>query len=206
MSRSASAAAVLVLACMTVTLTAAARGQSQARFGIGLGLTGPEGKYRADVNGDGFNTGWQGLGFLEFKAPGRPLGLRVDVVFGANPGNDQLNADVSAAAGQPATVKMRMLGGNVDVIYSFGRASRGGGGYLLGGIGSYRATLSTSSGGVTVDTSETRFAWNVGGGLSFPVGRAAMFVELRYIDVATAFSVGRLPFVALTAGFRSGRR
>jgi outer membrane protein with beta-barrel domain len=201
MSRSASAAAVLALACVTVTATAAAQRQSLSRLGVGLGLTAPRGEFRADANGDGFTTGWQGIVFLELKVPRSPLGLRVDGTFGENPANDQLKANSA-----PATTKMRVFGGNVDLILRLGGSSRGGGGYVLGGVGSYRVTLSTSSGGVTVDKPESKFAWNAGAGLTYPFGGAAMFLELRYIDVATAFNVGRLPFVALTAGFRLGRR
>ena len=206
MPRSASAAAVLVLACVAATVTAGAQTRSQARFGVGLGATAPRGNYHADSNGEGFNTGWQGLAFLEFRAPRRPLGLRVEVMFGENPGNDVLIADGTSFFGQPVDVKMRMVGANVDLTYNLRRSSRGGGAYLLGGIGSERVTFATKVGTVSVDSSETKFAWSVGGGLTFPIGGAAMFVELRYVDVATAFSVGKLPFVALTAGFRLGRR
>jgi opacity protein-like surface antigen len=198
----------VALACLAAAApgAAAAQTRSQARLGVGLGATTPTGKYHADANGEGFNSGWEALAFVEFRAPRRPIGLRVEVLFGENPGNDQLNADGTAFFGQPVSAKMRMVGANVDLTYNLRRSARGGGAYLLGGIGSQRATFVTKVGAVSVDTSETKFAWNVGGGLTFPVGGAGMFVELRYIDVATAFSVGKLPFVALTAGFRLGRR
>jgi hypothetical protein len=207
MSRSASAAAVLVLACVAATVTAAAQGQPRARFGIGLGLTAPQGEFRKDDNGFGFTLGWQGMAILEFREPGRPVGLRVDVIFGENPANDQLNADVSAFAGQTVSAKFGTLGANVDLMYSLGPARRRGGAYLLGGIGTCRVTLSETSGGISANTSETKFAWNAGGGLTFPVGTAAMFVEARYVNVTTTFfASGKAPFVALTAGFRLGRR
>jgi hypothetical protein len=80
--------------------------------------------------------------------------------------------------------------------------SDGGG---TGGVGSYRVTLATSSGGVTANQNQNKFAWNAGAGLLYPFGGAAMFAELRYTDVATAFNVGKLPFAALTVGVRLGR-
>jgi opacity protein-like surface antigen len=202
-----SAAAVLVLACVGATATTAAQERPRARFGIGLGLTAPQGEFRKDDLGDGFTLGWQGVALLEFREPGRPVGLRVDVVFGENPANDQLNADVSAFAGQTVTSKLGTLGAHVDVIYSLGPARRRGGAYLLCGIGTCRVTLSETSGGITGSTSETKFAWNAGGGLTLPVRAAAMFLEARYVNVTTnLFASGKASFVALTAGFRLGRR
>jgi hypothetical protein len=206
MSRSTSAVAVLALACAAAPATTAAQQLPRARFGLGAGVTAPRGEYRDDGSGEGFNTGWQGMVFLEFRAPRKPLGLRVDLVLGENPANDSLNGDATTQSGQPTTVKMRMVGGNVDVMYSLLRSSRGGEGYVLGGVGSYRVSFSTDIGGVTVDVSENKFAWNAGGGWAFPVGRAAMLLELRYYNVATTFTTSKkLPFVALTAGFRFGR-
>jgi hypothetical protein len=192
---------------VAATVTAAAQERPRARFGIGLGLTAPQGEFRKDDIGDGFTLGWQGMATLEFREPGRPIALRVDVIFGENPANDQLNADVSAFAGQTVSAKFGTVGANVDLIYSLGQARRRGGAYLLGGIGSCRVTLSETSGGITANTSETKFAWNAGGGLTFPVGAAAMFLEARYVDVATTFFASRnAQFVALTAGIRLGRR
>ena len=207
MSRSASAAAVLVLACVAPTMTAAAQQRPRARFGIGLGLTVPQGEFRKDDIGDGFTLGWQGMATLEFREPGRPIALRVDVIVGENPANDEFNADISAFAGQTVTAKLGTLGANVDLIYSLGPARRRGGAYLLGGIGICRVTRSETSGGITGSTSETKLAWNAGGGLTFPVGAAAMFVEARYVNVTTTFfASGKAPLVALTTGFRLGHR
>ena len=209
MSRSANAAVVLALACVTATATAAAQLQlPRARFGIGGGGTAPQGVFREDANGDGFNSGWEGMAFLEFRESRRPLGLRVDVVIGENPANDQFNADATAVNGQPTTLKMRMFGVNADLVYGFRASRRGAGGYVLGGVGSYRLTLTTrqatGTGDLATDQSENKFAWNAGGGVTLPVGRAAVFVEARYINISTAFAVSKLPIVAVTAGLRFG--
>ena len=201
MSRLASTVTVLALACMAATATAAAQLQlPRARFGIGAGVTSPRNAYHADDLGEGFNTGWQGMAFLEFREPKRPIGVRVDVVIGENPANDALNADVGA------TVKMRWFGGDLDLIYSFGRSGTGVRAYVLGGGGSYRITLSSQSGGIAAaDQSENKFGWNAGAGATLPVGRAAMFLEGRYFSITNTFiSSGKAPFVALIVGLRFG--
>lgn len=204
MSRSANLGAVLALACLVVSATAAAQ-QPRVRLGIGAGVTAPQGEFHADDTGEGFNSGWQGIAFLEFGRPQGRLSLRVDLFGGENPANDQLNADVSALAGQPVTAKIKLRGGNFDLVYHLGRSRRGAGGYLLGGIGSTRVTAEVKAGGVSSDTSESKFAWNAGGGITFPVGRAGLFVEARYCSVETTFdNSGKLPFVGVTAGVRLG--
>jgi opacity protein-like surface antigen len=143
--------------------------------------------------------------FLEFRAPEKPLGVRVDAVFGSNAANDQWNAHSSALAGQPVTDKMRILGGNVDVIYSFLRSAHGIGAYLLGGVGTYRLTLSSTSAGLTVDDSENKFGWNAGAGATYPFGGLTIFLEARYNSIATTFvSASKLPFIGLVAGVRFG--
>jgi Outer membrane protein beta-barrel domain len=206
MSRSSRAVAVFTVVAVFATTAVAAQTRARMRFGVGAGVSAPQGDFHADAIAEGFKTGWAGVAFVEFKAPERPMGLRVDLAFGGNAANDQLNADVSAFIGQPATSKARTVGANVDLVYYLGRARRGGGGYVLGGIGSYQVSLAVSSGGVTADTSETKFAWNAGGGLTFPVGRTAMFVEARYVNISSTFFLsGKAQLVAVTAGFRFGR-
>ena len=206
MSRSAIAAAVLAFVFVATTSTAAAQMRSRARFGAAVGATVPTGDFHADSSGEGFNTGWQGLVFIEFREPRRPLGLRVELTVGENPGNDKLIADGVALVGGPVSAKLRMVGANVDVTYHLRRSAHGGGAYLLGGIGSERVTFATTAGGISADSSETKFAWNAGAGMTFPFAGAGLFVELRYFDVAKVFRLTRLPFFALTGGFRFGRK
>jgi opacity protein-like surface antigen len=200
MSRSASVVAVLALATLAATASAAAQQLPRARFGIGAGVTSPRQAYHADDLGEGFNTGWQGMAFLEFRESKRPIGVRVDVVIGENPANDALNADIGA------TAKMRWFGGDVDLIYSFGQVSNGIGVYVLAGGGSYRITYSTKSGGVAAaDESENKFGWNAGAGVTLPLSMASVFVEARYFSVKNTFiQGGTAPFLAVVAGVRFG--
>jgi opacity protein-like surface antigen len=98
-----------------------------------------------------------------------------------------------------------MLGGNVDVIYSFLRSPHGIGAYVLGGVGTYRVTLSSTSGGLTIDDSENKFGWNAGAGATYPMGGLTIFLEARYHSIATTFvAADQLPFVGLVAGVRFG--
>ena len=153
----------MALVCL-VAATAAAAQQPRPRFAVGLGLTAPTGDYHADQSGEGFKIGWQGVAVMDYRKPGSPLGFRANAGYGENGGNNQLNADLTAFVGQPTHVIIKMLGADADLTYNLRRARQGAAGYLLGGIGAYRATFSVRSGGVTADTSETKFAWNVGAG------------------------------------------
>jgi opacity protein-like surface antigen len=201
MFRSAIAVAVLGVACLAATATAAAQlNLPSARFGIGGGVTSPRNAYHANSLGEGFNTGWQGIAFLEFKDPKRPIGIRADFVISENPGNDQYNA----AAG--ATTTMRLFGGELDVSYSVGSAA-GIRAYLLAGGGAYQTTLWQDSATIAFpDQSENKFGWNAGAGVTLPAGPGALFLEARYVSVANSFiSSGQAPFVAIVGGFRFGR-
>jgi len=200
MSRSTSIRTLLVIACVAVAAPVAAQQLPRARAGIGAGVTSPRGAYHADDFGEGFNSGWQGMVFLEFREPNRPIGLRVDVVIGENPANDAFNNTVGA------TAKMRLFGGNIDLLYSFGRTPGGPRVYALAGVGTYRITLSSKAGGIAAaDQSENKFGWNAGAGATLPLGRVAGFLEVRYFNLSTTFIQGeKAPFVAIVAGVRFG--
>jgi glucose uptake protein GlcU len=131
-----------------------------------------------------------------------PIALRLDAIFGENPANVRLRNDI----GSGYSLKMRTFGANADMVYKFRWSSRGGEGYLLGGIGYCTASLLLSFGESSGGAGDNKFAWNAGGGLIFPIARVAMFLELRYYNVATAFDFAKLPFVALTTGVRWGRK
>jgi len=193
----------LVLASLVATATAAAQATS-VQFGAGASLTIPIGDFHADANGDGFNAGWQGIALVEVRGRGSPVGFRVDGTYGENSSNDKLNADLTTAVGAPTTAKIKLLGGTADVTYHFKRSSGGVAGYLVGGVGVYNVKLAVTSGGATADSSETKFVWNVGMGLTYAVGGAALFFEARYVDVAKSFGAAKTPFIPITAGVRFG--
>jgi opacity protein-like surface antigen len=202
MSRSMRAAGVLVLAALVATATIAAQG-IRPQFGVAAGVAVPTGDFHAAASGEGFNTAWQVLALVAFKVPGWPIGLRADGTYSANTANDQLKADLSASLGQPTDEKAQLLGVNVDLTYPFGSASRVQP-YLLGGIGAYRVTITVTSGGSTADNSETKFAWNVGGGILYRMRGATLFLEGRYVDVAAVSRFPKTTFLPITAGLRLG--
>ena len=202
MSRSARTARALALASTVATATAAAQNVTPY-FGVGVGATVPTGDFHADVNGDGYNAGWHGLMLVGFNLRKLPVGFRVEGAYNENSANDKLKAAVSALAGAPADSKTNLLGGNLDVTYQF-EISSPAKAYVLGGIGLESVRVSVTSGGVTKDTRETRFAWNVGAGLAYGIGGAALFLEARSFKVAEASSGVKLTFFSITAGVRFG--
>jgi len=203
MSSAARAAYVSVLASLVALATVGAQGTG-VQFGLGASLTVPTGNYHSDENGDGFNVGWQGTALVAFKLSRSPVGFRVDGVYGENGANDQLNSELSAAVGAPTTGKTKLLGGNLDVTYTFRPSSGGLQGYVLTGIGFCNVKFSAKSGNVTADTSRTKFAWNVGGGMAYRVGGiTSLFFEFRYFEPGEFLSYKTTRF-PITGGIRLG--
>ena len=192
----------VVLGCTVVTATAAAQNFTPY-LGVGFGATVPTGDFHADANGDGYNAGWHGLALVGFNLPKLPVGIRVEGAYNQNGANDRLKAAISALTGAPADSKTELLGGNVDLTYQFGISSPAKA-YVLGGVGVENVRVSVTSGGVTKDTRETRFAWNAGAGLTYGLGVAALFLEARSFRVAEASSGMKIAFFPITAGIRFG--
>ena len=201
MSQATGVASVLVLACLLSVAGASAQGV-RVQVGAGGSLTFPMSFYRATPSGDGFTTALQGVALVDFKRPDAPVGLRVDVTTGHNSANDSLKQHLTTLVGAPTDAKTSLVGGNVDVTYNFQRASAVRG-YLLGGIGLYGVKYAVTSSGSTADTSATKFAWNVGAGVTVGTGAVKAFLEMRYLDVA-AFETIKPTALSTTAGIRLG--
>ena len=201
MFRPAGPAGALILACLMFTKGGSAQGV-RVQFGAGGSLTFPVGFYHADPAGDGFTSALHGLALVDFKRPNAPVGFRVDVTTGQHSANDSLKAHVTAAVGAPTDIKTNLFGGNVDLTYNFQPASAVRG-YLLGGFGLYRVKVIAISGGTSIDTSVTRVAWNVGGGLTMGTGVVAAFLEVRYLDVGSFLAV-KPTALSTTTGIRLG--
>jgi opacity protein-like surface antigen len=194
------------------SLVAAATGTSQGgrvAYGFGAGLVVPNGEFHnAAPDGAGYNSGWEGMALVEFNLPQTSIGARFEGSYSQNSANDQLKADLSAVVGAPADSKAKILGGSVDLTFEFRSSSPYSSpratAYVLGGVGMYNFKLSVSSGNVTADTSATKFTWNAGGGLRYSVGRAALFLEVRYFDISSPFG-SDIKFVPIIVGVRFGR-
>ena len=212
-----SAASVLIVA--SIVLTRPVAGQVIAsQVGVATGATIPTGAYHAGSLG-GFNVGWQGMAFVGFKLSGSPVGFRLDVTYGTNRANDQFKAIYEGSTGRPTDATSKLLGANVDLSVAVPSSSRLKP-YLLGGIGVYHATISmTESLAPSADTSESTFAWNVGGGISYSLPSVALFVEGRFVDVTGGLGYScplatscprqsgpQSTFVPITAGVTFGVR
>ena len=203
MSSSSSAARAVVVASFAAASVAAQGVHPQ--FGLGGGLMAPVGDYHATASGQGFNTAWHGLALLAFKLPALPVGLRIDVTYGANSANDRLKDTLSAALGQPTDEKTKLAGVSVNVTYPAARSApvRP---YAIGGVGLYHTTISTSTSASTGDHAATRLAWNLGGGLAFALRGVTLFFEARYVNVAAVSGLPRTTFLPFTTGIRFGGR
>src|SRR5207302_10495247 len=74
--------------------------------------------------------------------------------------------------------------------------------YLLAGGGVYNLKIKATSGSATIDTSETKFTWDFGGGATFGAGPASFFAEIRYVSIQE--SGGSTKFVPITVGVTFG--
>ena len=97
----------------------------------------------------------------------------------------------------------KLVGANVDLTYPVGSTSRVQP-YVLGGIGAYHTTISVTSGGSTASSSETKVAWNLGGGILYRIRGAELFLEARYIHVAAVSDFPKTAFLPIAAGIRLG--
>jgi opacity protein-like surface antigen len=163
----------------------------------------PTGAYHAAGNGEGFNGGWTEMAFVAVKLSRWPLALRIDGTYAANGANDVLKRDLTAAFGVPTDEKTKVVGANLDVTYPITSGARASP-YLLGGVGIYHVTISVTSSGSTAENAETRFAWNVGGGLVYRIGGAALFVEARQVSAGAVSGFPATTFLPITAGVRIG--
>ncbi len=201
MSWSTNAASALALVALIRSAPVAAQ-SVRAQFGIGGSLAVPTSFYHADPNGDGFTPALHGLAVVDLKLPKSPIGFRLDASTGHNAANDSLKSHLTAAVGAPTDGKTTLVGVIADVTYNLRPASAARG-YFLAGMGFYNVKFSITSGGVTADTSVTKFAWNVGAGLTVGARAVTWFLEARYLDVG-AFLGLKPTLLETTTGIRLG--
>jgi hypothetical protein len=174
---------VVSLACVA---TAAAQG---VHFGLGGGLIAPLSDYK---NVD--KMGWHAALSANFAIPLSPVGIRVDGLYGQTSHKD---IGTTAVAG-----KSRLIGGLVNVVYKIPVPAPVVKPYLLAGGGIYNLKITVTNSVPPVDTSETKFTWDFGGGVSFGAGPANFFAEIRYVSIQE--SGGSTKFVPITFGVAFG--
>jgi opacity protein-like surface antigen len=171
--------------------------------GLGVGRALPVGNYHALATGQGFNAGWQAMGLVLVKPRGLPVVVRLDATYGTNSANDQLKTALTTAIGRPSDEQVKLVGVNLDLIYAR-RSSAPLNPYGLGGVGVSHVSITTTAGDSTTNTSGTEVAWNLGGGLSYRLASAALYLELRYVSAAAVARFPQTTVLGLTSGIRFG--
>jgi Outer membrane protein beta-barrel domain len=155
---------------------------------------------------DAYKTGWNGTLLIPINFGSSPVSVRLD-------GSYHRMDTKSGLAAFTGSGNVRILSGTVDLVV--GPRGTPVEPYAIGGVGAYdmRFRGEDLSNNTFSDTT-TRFGWNAGGGIAFPLGAGAtnsrFFVEARYTSVSTngdRFSDSvrtggtRFTFVPLNVGF-----
>lgn len=150
-------------------------------FGVAGGLLMPMGDY---------NTA---------DKPGFIVGAGVRIPVGTAPVAVRLEGTYSQTSHDGIDGKSKIIGGMASLVYAF----QGAGSvtpYVLGGVGFYNLKVTVPS--ASFDTSTSKIGFGGGAGLRFPMGGAALFVEARYMNIAT--SGGATTYVPIIAGVSFG--
>ena len=165
-----------VLAAVALTRQAAAQGAPGAHFGLSGGADFP-----VSDQSDVYKTGWNGTALVAFNFGTSPFGFRIDGSYHEL----RTKGDLEPFFG--GTGKTRIIDGTANVVIGPHHMSVEP--YFIGGGGAYDLRFS----GEEVDTgnafseSTTRFGWNAGGGIAFPLshdGSGRMFIEARYTSIS----------------------
>jgi opacity protein-like surface antigen len=130
---------------------------------------------------DVYKTGWNGTALLAFNFGGSPVGLRIDGSY------HELKTKTDLEAFFLGSGKTRIIDGTADLV--IGPRGKPVEPYLLGGVGAYdlRFRGEDITTGNSFSQSTTRFGWNAGAGIAFPLSPASstrIFVEARYTSVS----------------------
>jgi outer membrane protein with beta-barrel domain len=148
------------------------------RFGVGGGITLPTGDY-----GTVDKAGWHVLGLIQLPISQSPIHLRFDAMYGST--------SHKAGFGSGNT---KLTGATADLVYHLGERRASVRPYVLGGLGIFD---------VSDGSSQSKFAFGLGGGILFGVGTMHAFAEARYISVQTSGS--SLTFIPISVGLMFGR-
>jgi len=131
-------------------------------FRLGAGVSVPTGDFKTAYK-QGFNV----TGSLGWHKYNSPIGLRADVgydKFSLKGGLSGSNPNIWSGLGEVTLKIPQVLAVSP---------------YLVGGGGFYRFSNYGSG------SSTTKGGWNAGGGITFGVGMAKLFIESRYMHIAT---------------------
>ena len=175
----------LVIVTVVVAFAGVATAVAQsARFGVGGGLISPLSDYK---NGD--KTGWQAGARVDFAIPLSPVGIRVDGLYGQTSHKAPFENDGNT----------KLIGGLASVVWNIPVPAPMVKPYLVAGGGFYNVKVTIPS--LAVDSSESKFAYGLGGGVNVGVGPVHVFGEGRYVSIQTDPKTSFIPFtVGLTFG------
>ena len=174
----------VALAVTLGSLAGVAAAAQGARFGVGGGLLSPSGDFK---NLD--KTGWHGLVRVDFSIPMSPVGIRVDGLYGQTSHKAPYDGDGNSKG----------IGGLASLVWNIPVPALMVKPYVLAGGGFFN--LKTTIPSLSVDTSESKFAYGVGAGVTIGLGPVNFFVEGRYVSVQTDPST---KFIPLTVGVLFG--
>ena len=159
-------------------------------FGVGGGLTMPTGDYS-----DCCSTGWNLGGFVQWRQPNQVFGVRGEVQYNRNDIKPEFFSGVGNESGNSGIFNF-----GVDGVLEVAPQDNAIGWYLLAGVGMYNQKYSVSSFGNTASDSRSEMGFNAGGGLTFRMGGANLFVEGRW----HTFKVDNTTFalIPVTVGLR----
>jgi len=164
-------AAVFLLATASV---ARAQGVGSVHFGISGGADFP-----VEDQSNAYKTGWNGTILVPINFGHSPVSIRFDGSYHRLDSKDNL-ALVSGSG------HVEMLTGTFDIVV--GPRGTSVEPYFIGGVGAYDMRFHGEDlENNTFSDTNTRFGWNAGGGLAFPLGGGGsrFFVEARYTSVST---------------------
>ena len=161
-----------------VALMAGAGRLSAQRIMVGGGLLMPMGDYK-NADKMGF-IGQAGVGF-----PAGPIGIRIEGDYG------------QTSHKSPTSGNSKIIGGMGAAVYHF-KSPASITPYVLGGVGMYNVKVTVGS----VSASETKFAFGVGAGLEMKMTSMSLYLEAKYMNIATSGSA--TTFIPITVGLRFG--
>jgi len=183
-------AAGLLAAVSMWPATVIAQKARATSLGVGGGFTMPTGDY-SDCCSSGFNVG----GFVQWRQPDQVFGVRGEVLYNRNDMKDEWINDLGGDSGNTG-----ILSFDVDGVLEVAPRESSMGWYLLAGVGMYQVKTSVSVFGSSASDTQSELGFNAGGGLTFRMGGANLFVEGRWHNVKVDNAT--YAFLPLTVGLR----
>jgi opacity protein-like surface antigen len=178
---------VALLAAALLCPTTRAAAQSEPR-GIGLGIMAgasiPFGDY-ADIA----KSGWDLGAFLDFGRASSPLGFRLEAAYHGFGDEDVLFNPPGGPTSITIRNKYKIVDGTANIVLGLPLQSSPLRPYLIGGAGVYylknAPTCSTNTNCATgfIETSDTKFGINGGGGIELGLTGLSVFAEARWHSV-----------------------